>query len=253
MWQTCGMFASCQRSDDKDLKRCAFAACYSITPTNRRGGSRGRAKGAMAPPSDQGAPPKWSRWGTLHAKSAPNLKKIPRRLPQILAWPSPFKKSRSASESELVLFQNENAWAFTPLPRFPNCTDLLPKSPFFVMDWEIHTNSLCDVMMSYHDLTWCHDIILRRHMKSHHRAKWFHMGIPFRQKPQNHISDLVTLTYNPSLAKVMVNSYTKNQGHKSNGSAVRVLTHTQTHIHTQSAPILWPRLLTREVTRMSRT
>ena len=30
--------------------------------------------------------------------------------------------------------KNENAWAFTYLPRFPNCTALLPKIPFFVTD-----------------------------------------------------------------------------------------------------------------------
>ena len=36
-----------------------------------------------------------------------------------------------------------------------------------------------------------------------------------------------TLTYNPSLAKVKVNFYTKNPGHRSNSSAMRVPTHTQ--------------------------
>ncbi len=37
------------------------------------------------------------------------------------------------------------------------------------------------------------------------------------------------MTYNPSLGKVKVNSHTKNQGHGSNGSVVRVRTDTQTH------------------------
>ena len=37
------------------------------------------------------------------------------------------------------------------------------------------------------------------------------------------------MTYNPSLAKVKVNYHTKNKGHRSNGSAVRLLTHTHTH------------------------
>ena len=41
----------------------------------------------------------------------------------------------------------------------------------------------------------------------------------------------MTLTYNPSLAKGKVNFHTKNQGRGSNGSAVRVLTDTQTHTH----------------------
>ena len=51
---------------------------------------------------------------------------------------------------------NENAWAFMYLPRFPNCTVLLsclPKSPFFVMDWKAHTNSLCG-MIGHNDFTW---------------------------------------------------------------------------------------------------
>ena len=55
----------------------------------------------------------------------------------------------------------------------------------------------------------------------------------------------LTLTYNPSLAKVKVNPQTKNQGHRSNGSAVRVLTHRRKGGKT--APILLPRPLTREV------
>ncbi len=40
----------------------------------------------------------------------------------------------------------------------------------------------------------------------------------------------MTLTYNPSLAKVKANNNIKNQGHISNGLAVRVL---KTHKHTQ--------------------
>ncbi len=56
-----------------------------------------------------------------------------------------------------------------------------------------------------------------------------------------------TLTYNPSLAKVRVNPHTKNPGHSSNGSAVRVLTHTHTQKDGKTAPILLPRPLTREV------
>ncbi len=67
------------------------------------------------------------------------------------------------------------------------------------------------------------------------------MGIPFRRKPGNHIFwpydlDLwpTTLTYNPSLAKFKVYPHTKNQDHRSNGLAVRVLTDTQTHRHTHT-------------------
>ncbi len=138
---------------------------------------------------------------------------------------------------------NENAWAFTYLPCFPSCTDLLPKSPFFVMDWETYTNSLCDIM-------WHHDVIpwprltSRRHTVMPHEitpyAIWFHMSISLGQKPGNHIfwpCDLdlwpMTLTYNLRLVKVKVNSHTKNQGHRSKGSAVRVLTGRQTHTQTE--------------------
>ena len=39
----------------------------------------------------------------------------------------------------------------------------------------------------------------------------------------------MTLTYKPNIAKVNVNFHTKNQGRRSNGLAVRVLTHTHTH------------------------
>ncbi len=111
---------------------------------------------------------------------------------------------------------DKNAWAFTYLPRFPNCTDLLPKSPFLL--WiERHTNSLCDVLTSYRDLTWHHD----------HDDLW-----------------PTTLTY--SLAKVMVNPHTKI---KVIGQTVRLWEcwHTDTHTDGKAAPILlsWP--LTREV------
>ncbi len=78
------------------------------------------------------------------------------------------------------------------------------------------------------------------------------MGIPFRQKPGYHIfwpCDLdlwpTTLPYNPNLATVKVNYHTKNQGRRSHGLAVRVF--TGTHTQRKTAPILWPRPLTREV------
>ncbi len=44
----------------------------------------------------------------------------------------------------------------------------------------------------------------------------------------------MTLTYNISLAKVKGNIHTKNQGNRSNGLAVRVLTHTDTHTDTHT-------------------
>ncbi len=107
-------------------------------------------------------------------------------------------------------------------PVFPKLCSPFAQKFFFVMDWETHTNSFCD-------LTWHHDIIQWRHMISRPQA------IKISQKPGNHIfwpCDLdlwpTTLTYNPSLAKVKVYPNTKNQGHRSNDLAVRLLTHRQT-------------------------
>ncbi len=45
----------------------------------------------------------------------------------------------------------------------------------------------------------------------------------------------MTLTYNPSLAKVKVNYYTKNQSHTSNGSVERVWEDGQTDTHTNGS------------------
>ncbi len=57
--------------------------------------------------------------------------------------------------------------AFTSLQRFPNCTVLLPKSPFFVMNWKTDTSSLCDVM-------WRHTIIPWPHLTSYCHVTWSH-------------------------------------------------------------------------------
>ena len=72
----------------------------------------------------------------------------------------------------------ENTWVFTYLPRFPNCTVLLPQSPFFVMDWETPINPIY-VMFSR--------------------------------------------------------------------GSVHIQTHTHRHTYRETAPILWPRPLMREV------
>ncbi len=113
-------------------------------------------------------------------------------------------------------------------PAFPKLySPFAHKSFLFVMDWETHTNSLCGIM-------WGRDVILWRHIHTtgHNDFTWEFLS---GKNPGNHIfwpCDLdlwpTTLTYNPSLAKVKVNSYTKNQGRRSNGSAVRVLTDRQT-------------------------
>ncbi len=57
---------------------------------------------------------------------------------------------------------NENARALTFLPCFPNCTDPLPESPFFVMDWEMHTNTHiplpCYTKLWYYNPCWAYRI-----------------------------------------------------------------------------------------------
>ncbi len=155
-----------------------------------------------------------------------------------------------------LLSHNENAWAFTYLPCFPNCTVLLPKSPF-----------LCYGSRD------THKFIMWRHMRRHDVIPWSHtighneftLKFPSGKSLEITFSGLVTLTFDlrpwatiPAYLrsrstlisinkiKVKVNSHNKNQGHRSNGSAVRVLTHRHT------APILWPRPLTREVTMLCR-
>ncbi len=66
--------------------------------------------------------------------------------------------------------------------------------------------------------------------------------------PERVCTSRIPPLYSPFAPKsffVKVNFHAKNQGHKSNGLAVRVLTHT--HTHRNMAPILLPRPLTREV------
>ncbi len=95
------------------------------------------------------------------------------------------------------------------------------------MDWEKHTNPLCNVMTSY-----CH----RSHIIGNNDFTW-----EFPSDRSVNIfwpCDLdlwpTTLTYNPNLAKVKVNYHTKNQGRRSLGSAVRVFTHTDTDTQTHT-------------------
>ncbi len=47
----------------------------------------------------------------------------------------------------------------------------------------------------------------------------------------------MTLTYNPSLAKVKVDPHAKNQGQRSNGSVVRTLTSKQANRQTDGRTI----------------
>ncbi len=94
-------------------------------------------------------------------------------------------------------------------------------------------NSLCGVM-------WRLNVRLHDVTSLHMSLRWGQTSLNSAKLLCNEIwcGDLdlwpTTLTYNPSLAKVKVNSHTKNQGHRSNGSAVRVLTHRQTDTHTHT-------------------
>ena len=110
----------------------------------------------------------------------------------------------------------------------------------FVVDWETHTNSLCDVMISIRDLTWHHDIILWCHMKSHHRHNDFTWEFPSGKAWESHFLTLWPwpLAYNPSLAKVIPKI-------KIIGQTVRPW--ECWHTHRQTALILLPRPLTSEV------
>ena len=62
-------------------------------------------------------------------------------------------------------------------PAFPKLySPFAPKSVFCYGLRDAHQSNM-----------WCHDVILWHRMKSHQRPELFHMGIPFRQKPWNHI------------------------------------------------------------------
>ncbi len=73
-----------------------------------------------------------------------------------------------------------------------------PKVPFLLRierRTQIHYVTSHDIMTSYCDLTWHHDVILWCHMKSHHRPWWLHMGSPFSKSLEITFSDLVSLTF----------------------------------------------------------
>ena len=83
-----------------------------------------------------------------------------------------------------------------------------------------------DVMMPYCDVT-CHHIICHsdgtRHLTivlDYHVMRICLVTLTFHEP--------TTLTYNPRLAKIKVNSHTKTQGHRLNGFPLRVLTDGQT-------------------------
>ncbi len=130
-----------------------------------------------------------------------------------------------------------------------NLMDLIFQSWNYLHDrYTIHSTKLkwfghkCTVALNCHS-----DFFFA--MKTPERSRTSHVGHLLVLSPQNSLHSVqllrneilpgdldvwpTTLTYNPSLAKVMVNSHTKNQGHRSNGLAVRVLTDTHTDIHTE--------------------
>ncbi len=119
------------------------------------------------------------------------------------------------------------------------CTSIIP----VFHSWEsIHENAwaLTYLPLSPHDKSFCLIVLfamMDTDTNKHISGRYWSvelvelLQIHFRQKPEIIFSDLVTLTfdlrpltYNLNLAKVKVNSHTKNQGHRSNGLAVRVRT-----------------------------
>ena len=110
--------------------------------------------------------------------------------------------------------------------------------------------------------SFCHDVLTHTHTPHNSVRNWRENFIwtsetwvawtPFRQKPGNHIfwpGDLdlwpTTLTYNPSLANLKVNSHTKV---KVIGQMIWPWEYSHTDTHRKTAPILWSRPQTWEVT-----
>ena len=135
-----------------------------------------------------------------------------------------------------------------------SCTSCVPLmySPFAMMDWHtvayIHIKQIGLIILprllmwmdqghfseshttpAHHALTSCDsDVTLWHHMISWcHLDRTKHLTIVLNYYVMKFY--VVTLTYNPSLVKVKIKSHTKNQGHRSKGSAGRVLTHRHTH------------------------
>ncbi len=103
-------------------------------------------------------------------------------------------------------------------------------------------NSLCDIMSSYCDVPLHHDVILWHYTIGHYGFTW---EFPSVKSMEITFFDLVTLAFDLQSQLGQGQLLYQNQGHRSNGLAVRVFTHRQTHGKT--APIVWPRLPTREV------
>ena len=111
--------------------------------------------------------------------------------------------------------------------------------PVSDISWSFCPKHRC--VTSCDDIMWCH-IMSRHHNETSHvvtslamSLRWDRTSLYSAELLCNEISPgdpelwPTSLTFNRSLAKVKVDSNTKNQGHRSNG--LRVLTHTQTQTY----------------------
>ncbi len=141
------------------------------------------------------------------------------------------------------------------LMKTPERWRALPRRALFVSI--LAQKSSKDVMTSWrHDVvpwryvtSWCH-AVTSHDVRCHDKLALCNSPI---WNFGNHVfqpGDLdlwpMTLTFELIWDIIKVNASTKFRVCTSNGSAVRALTDRQTHTHTQTGPILYPRPLTRE-------
>ncbi len=118
-----------------------------------------------------------------------------------------------------------NKWKCSSVNVPPTCppgTVLLHESPFAMMipkPWSLFASWSSQLYYLLYMMA------VNQRQMSHHSASLLLKEI----LPDDLDLWPTTLTYDPSLAKAKVNIHTKNQGHRSNVSTVRVLTDTQTH------------------------
>ncbi len=96
-------------------------------------------------------------------------------------------------------------------------------------------NPICDVIMWRHMTSQGHTVTSLHHMIGRVTqmgpAASLHIAYLLRNEILPGDLDLWPMTYNRSLDKVTFNTHTKNQGHRSNVLAVRVLTDTHRYTH----------------------
>ncbi len=102
-------------------------------------------------------------------------------------------------------------------------------------------NMLFDAIIWHHMTSWHHTLMSHAVTSQAISLRWDQKSV---HSAQNYVMKfyLVTLTfwpttliYNPTLAKVKVNSHMESQGHSSNDSAVRVVTHRDTQKHSSNS------------------